>query len=55
MNDFRIVGVNNVHAQMHFQVYSLVPWKTLIENGKRFFRQEDLSIMLKKNKNKRME
>ena len=50
INDFRIVGKSHVYAQMYFQVHSIAPWKELIDCGKAIFRQENLSVMLKRTK-----
>ena len=52
VEDFRVVGKTNMHAQIYFQVHSVVPWKILIDDGKDAFKKEDLSILLKRNKAK---
>ena len=48
VEDFRVVGRITRYAQMYFKVFALVPWKTLIEEGKSIFRKYGLNVLLKR-------
>ena len=37
---------------MYFQVHTVVPWKMLIDEGKEIFKEQNLSILLKRTKAK---
>ena len=48
VHDFRVIGTKRVYAQIYFQVCSTVKWKTLIDNGKSIFAEENLNVSLKR-------
>ena len=48
IKDVRVIGKKKKYVQLYFQVQSIVPWKTLIDEGKDEFRVDDLSIILKR-------
>ena len=48
VEDFRVVVKIKACAQINFQADSIVPCKILIDNEKEKFRNEDLSILLKR-------
>jgi len=50
IENFQIVEKAQRYAQMYFQVYTIVQWKTLIESGKDIFKENSLSILLKRIK-----
>lgn len=52
VENFRVAGKTNAHAQIYFQIHSAVLWKILIENGKEIFKKEGLSVLLKRIKAK---
>ena len=52
VEDFRVIGRSTRFVQMYFQVYALVSWKTLIDNGKGIFMKYNLNILLKRTKAK---
>ena len=52
VEDFRVVEKTNLYTQIYFQVHAVVLPKMLINDGKEIFKENNLSILLKRTKAK---